>query len=759
MHTFFINTSENKIDQYDDVFEVCRENRELISLDCPIAEWHNENGGYKALASEIGEIIDSYRDVGNEYNLILYVDLFRFNALRNIPRGENLEREQCILALKAVVRRYMRVTILDELEDRGRTPSEILVVFDENEYPEERDDIDLEPSPVEDYFMKYFLSFIGLPSVKEITNIAKRHFTESVTPKALDSVKEAFLKEIIPEKKKELLAGLYEAYAVIVKDFLDMTSNEDGVAGNMKQLFNKVVDLRQEDLGHVHSVSFATNSIAAQSNQFVNARRAISLMIYILECCKYGIFVAKDGDSRDRAIRPFPELDWKLLEDALWEKLAAVNDKLSDIENEDRVYSNDDMKLAPKLYKLYTERFGLDEYGGLLEKIELTPAATDSKDGDDSEDDDVFESNVNGKTIRYSKHRIFSIFTNEQFPSFRVSRSFDDSGFDEWCKKPETLVEKAKELCRYHRHYLDELKVHVSRVLSNYSGRSHENRPALLKKRVVRENEETRYNYRRASGSRDTSDVDSRYQQEAEDFAETAYETVRQEFMKGGTARIVSATDVTKQAEWFCKRVEQITKSLKLLHLVAIGLLVGILAVYIPFAVIQWEAITESFLSLVTALGSVGVPLLILYTVYGVMCARQKKRYREVWDELMGTSKKALANNDVSVDLYDRMLAFLAPSLRWVYEYKLDVAFYDDCCKMAGSKRDHHKQKLRQRRETIENILQDLDSAEDIRRRSAVAVADEIDYNFPFCTGDKNPEFYSIIDNNMLEALTDGKRG
>lgn len=94
-----------------------------------------------------------------------------------------------------------------------------------------------------------------------------------------------------------------------------------------------------------------------------------------------------------------------------------------------------------------------------------------------------------------------------------------------------------------------------------------------------------------------------------------------------------------------------------------------------------------------------------------------------------------------------------APKLRYVYEYKIDVDFYEECCKLARAKIEHHKKKLHDRVETIGNIIEDLEvdvSATESQNtkpnaadKNGKSEESSISYAESFCTG-KNADFYAI---------------
>ena len=186
-------------------------------------------------------------------------------------------------------------------------------------------------------------------------------------------------------------------------------------------------------------------------------------------------------------------------------------------------------------------------------------------------------------------------------------------------------------------------------------------------------------------------------------------------------------------------------------------MLIGILVLYIPFIVLQWDAIIESSTTILVALASIGIPVALLYIVFAIATAIQKKKYRETWKEFKEKSDEVLRENALSAEKYDRLLSVFVPTLRWVYEYKLDVEFYAECCKMARAKVGHHMQKLHDRVVTIGNIIEDLEVDPELLEQPVAVpttkVGMELDYNVSFCSGKTNRAFYSIVDTDFLESI------
>ena len=351
-----------------------------------------------------------------------------------------------------------------------------------------------------------------------------------------------------------------------------------------------------------------------------------------------------------------------------------------------------------------------------------------------------------------------SLFSKEEYPSFDYrGDDFDDSILGSKATA-EQYVAEAQKLRQHHLDYLQRLKVHVSDRLSNYAGRSAENDPALLRKRKVSVAEEDfedagrDYRYAKPGRPEETKKLKT-----VESISETAYTSSLLDYMEFCAGRSVAVTDIEEQCNWFVTRVHQIKESLRKIQLVAIGLLFAIVALYIPFVVLQWEAITENAMTVTVALLSIAIPIVILYLIFTIASLIQRKKYRKAWKEFKEKSDEILEENAVAAEKYDQLLTVYIPTLRWVYEYKLDVEFYAECCKMARAKIGHHIQKLHDRVVTIGNIIEDLES--DTSERGQVAekarsnVNDEVDYNVAFCSGKKNRKFYSIIDTHFLESV------
>ena len=153
--------------------------------------------------------------------------------------------------------------------------------------------------------------------------------------------------------------------------------------------------------------------------------------------------------------------------------------------------------------------------------------------------------------------------------------------------------------------------------------------------------------------------------------------------------------------------------------------------------------------SITTALIYIGGPVLLLITLFTAAVLVYKRKYRKAWDQLVSKSNEALARNKLSAEMYDKLLCSVIPALRWVYEYKMDVEFYADCCTHAKAKLNHHISKLKDRVKNIGNMIADLECESGTVEPDA-GEDNSIDYNLAYCTGEKNKAFYTIIDSHFL---------
>ena len=750
MHTFFINTSGKELENYSDIFEIQHETRRLVSLDCPLAEWNEEETGYKACVKKMGELIDSYKDINNDFNLILYVDLLSYKKYTDIPMNKHRERYACLKAMHSILKHYIQCTFVEEMNECGRVPREVLLIFEENQPPKDGDETTEDGKQL---IRTYVRECVGLPEEREIDKIIYGDGGEvTVTP-------QQFCEKIDSLRLSSLASNVLNSYLDHIDTFISVAKGYETSEYPLKLLLESIANGSPAGNDTVNSVSFITNRRAGISNKQEYTRRNLRLCFYLLSCVEEETVFDKNAvdDRNDPIIKEFPDIDWDDVASELSAKGSIFQKKYHETQRLSESFT--EMKLAPPLYSFDNNRFALDEYGRRSKKFEIVDAEEKKEEEDKSEATEESIVKLKDKKAVVVKDECAScLLKKEEYPLFNYrGGNFDDSRLGRKAT-PEQYEAEAQKLRKHHLDYLQRLKVHVSDRLSNYAGRSAENDPALLRKRKVSVAEEdfddAARDYRYAKPGRPE---ETRKLKTVEDIAETAYTSTLLDYMEFCAGRSVAVTDIEEQCNWFVTRVRQIKESLRKIQFVALGLILAIIALYIPFAVLQWGEITKNSLTLTVALASVAIPIALLVLIVLIASAIQRKKYRKAWKEFKEKSDMVLEENAIAAEKYDRLLSVYVPTLRWVYEYKLDVEFYADCCKMARAKIGHHIQKLHDRVVTIGNIIEDLetDSIErgQVDQKARKNSNDEIDYNVSFCSGKKNRKFYSIIDTHFLKTV------
>ncbi len=750
MHTFFINTSGKELDNYSDIFEIQHETRKLVSIDCPITDWCETDEGYKNCVQRMGELIDSYKDINNNYNLIVYIDLLSYDKYTSISLDKHRERYACLKALRSLLKHFIKETLVSELIECGREPQEVLIIFEENQPPKDGDESTEDGKNLIRFYTKEFL---GIPSIDVLD---KAIYSVDGEISVVGVSAEHFCDFAAANFNSCLEKSIISTYSDLVDTFLSELKGYETSEQPLKKLLDRIIDCSIDDDTCVYSVSFVTNRRAGVANKQERTRRNLRLCFYILSCINDETVLDKKTSSDKPLVKAFPEIDWENVVAELTAKGLLYQNKYKHTQRISESFS--DMELAPPLYAFDNERFALDEYGKRDKTFEVVDV--EEEKNDEQEQKDIDEGIVrlgDKKAVVINDVCGRSLFTKEEFAPF----DYKGDDFDETVlgskATAEQYIQEAHKLRRHHLDYLSRLRVHVSDTMSNYAGRSSENDPAVLRKRKVSVSEEDfddagrDYKYAKPGRPEETRKLKT-----VEDISKTAYQSTLIDYMEFCAGRSVAVTDIEEQCNWFITRVCQIKESLRKIKIVAIGLLFAIIALYIPFVVIQWEAITQNVLTVTVALLSIAIPLILLYVIFGIASIIQRKKYRKAWKEFKAKSDEIIADNAMAAEKYDQLLSIYIPSLRWVYEYKLDVEFYAECCKMARAKINHHIQKLHDRVVTIGNIVEDLeaDASErgDVASKARGNSNDEIDYNVSFCSGKKNLKFYSIIDNHFLDT-------
>lgn len=728
MHTFFINTSEKKLENYDGFFEVQHETRQLVSLECPMSKWQDKNVGYEACVNKMGEMIDSYKDITNTFNLILYVDLLPYKDYTSISMDKQLERSSCLAAMHSMLRHYINATLVKKMRDTGRVPQEVLIIFEEKSFPEDHDE--------------------GTDEGKERTNkyikrLLRWENKDDLIKELIDSIPEeecnakTFCDKLAlkcREEPKVYEAPVFDGILYTYSDYVDVfliDSRKKLPKTIINNLCNRIAEGYAGD-SKVKTVIFETERRIDVENKQANAMRELRLCFYLYSCIEDQSVKVDKNNQEDERIKQFYEIEWKNVGRLLLEKIATYKQKRNEIKNLNETFS--DLHLAPVLYRLDNKKFALDSFG---------------KHGADESGDRV--------VLLDKKYKEFDC--NGDNLGNQENSSSDDIDADPKDTADEFL-DKAEKLRDHHLNFVYKLDNHISNRLNNYAGRSRENNMAILPRRMVSLDDEgfedeLDYKYAITEGSKDDRSEKQQINV-VEDVSKRAYSTAMLDYMEFCAGRNVALTDIEDQCSWFKERVEQIQESLKKINRVAIGMLFAILILYVPFFLIQFESIFDNTMTLTIAIASVAIPMALLLAAYFFMRLRQTRKIYSVWTEFKEKSDKALEKNKEAIKKYDQLLNTYIPALRYIYEYKLDVEFYADCCRLARAKVGHHLSKLEEMIPIIQNIVEDLeietnldDDEEEIRGEKGV----ELEYQFSFCASKKNRRFYSLIDNKFLETV------
>lgn len=781
MHTFFINTSGRGFDDYRDILEIPYETRQLVYLDCPLSEWKKKAGDrerYAACAHDMGEMIDNYKAINNDYNLIIYVDLMNFGQYAAIDAMlKTTDRAICLSAMHRLLSHYIGRTLVRELRENGRPPLNTILILEENDLP-----ADEVKGSDESELRAEMLEFLGLPSGEEMDDA---FFAGLAAGDGEDGLK-AFIGALGElAAKRELVPGLLGTFETELRLLAGEVAGPASAAKAVENFAAAVGECGGD--GDVDVVSFVTDRRAGKSNKQANTKRDLRLCFYLLECMQEQELPSAQESREERDVfqrrgeesapqrrgipRSFANIDWTVVEAALAKKRGVFISTLRRINDEQRSFGENtgdaEPQLVPKMYELEYKRFAMDEFGKPSESFVVVNVSEDDADAEQTGADGSERGEPDG-TIRSETKKAVVLQTDKVSDLITAFDDFDYTAYNyapEFGKKtsPEEFKSAALNFRAHHLKYLDRLRLHTGRTLSHYAGRSIDNKPAMLEKRVVSVTDEEFAGREREFNYALNKETETREPEILRDLADEAYRTAQTEYLKFSANRSVALTDIEKQCDWFITRVEQITESLRRIKLVALGLLAAIIVLYLPFAVVQWGAITENVLTIITALASVAIPIALLYVVFAAVSAWQRRKYYEAWDEFKAKSDEVLEENADAARKYDRLLKAYIPMLRYIYEYKLDVEFYLDCCAMASAKLAHHREKLDARIDFLKKVIEDLELRtwrdhddesyyETAAGRYTGSVTESPEYNFAFCSG-KNCEFYAVFEPEMLMRI------
>jgi hypothetical protein len=330
----------------------------------------------------------------------------------------------------------------------------------------------------------------------------------------------------------------------------------------------------------------------------------LNIALYVLKCVEFESIYETDFTEGTRKPFEFHLYSVQEIAHVLKSKEEVYSAKSEEIETLAKSYTH--LKLAPTLSSFDHAKFGLDMYGDKATDFIISDVHSEETDeenkknatavSDDTGETIEIKGNVKEVTVVEKEGR--KLFSHDEYKEFDYNF---DQGSDDMLKKkttPEEYIEQAKKVRKHHLDYLKKLKVQVSGVLSNYAGKSKENKPALLQMG----------GYRYAGLGNEDKVIET-----VEGVSNKAYESMINQYMEFCAGRSVAVSDIEEQCNWFISRVHQIKESLRKIKLVAIGILFAILLLYVPFVVIQFEAIVENVLTLATALGSIAIPIVLLY--------------------------------------------------------------------------------------------------------------------------------------------------
>lgn len=759
MHTFFINASGQRIENYSDILEIQHETRKLISLDCPIDNWYADNGGYRECVRKIGYLIDTHKGINNSFNLIIYLDLVAVEKYSSIPLNSHLERYACLEAMYPLFKHYINSTIVDELKNRGRRPNEVLVIFEENRKPEDKDDV---TQTGRDTKNSYIRSLMGFPETEELKNFISEFETDNNEYDVAD-----FCRGMSERYADSVVKNLVLTYEDEMDTFLKEVKETNSCEKALKMTCKRIADGNAKDDKEINAVSFVTDRIADRVNKRERVRRDLRLSFYILSCVESEtVFVENKSVSGETltSVKEFPEIDWDKAVCSILSKCEEFKKQYKIITTMSESFSA--LNLAPVLYAFDNEKFALDEYGKKAHEFEIIDVAEEKSDkkAENTENiEDVQEfalGSVEKKAVVRNDVCAESLFNEDKFKAFDYKGNAYAENLGESNPDAATYIREASKLREHHIEYLEKFRQHIIEVLSNYACISEENEPALLAKRntTVTELEidakTDECNYTKQDMPQETQKIDT-----VKAVSKTAYESAVLAYVEFCAGRSVSVSDIEEQCNWFITRVHQIEESLKKMKKIAIGFLIAFVAMFMPFMIIQWDVITKNPVNMAVAAISFAMPLAILCVVFEISRRIQMKKCGEEWKVYKAKADEALSENSISAEKYDKLLSVYIPTLRWVYEYKLDVEFYSDCCKVARAKVNHHKQKLNERINTVKSIIDDLEIDEiklEQLKNSVALVSDDgvtIDYNVPFCEGELNRNFYSFgIADSVFDA-------
>jgi hypothetical protein len=746
MHTVFINASNNRIDGRFDVLSMEKEYRNLLTMDHPLSLWNDRDRGYEKCALLIGEQIDSYKEINNDYHLIAYVDLMEFPEYAELyAHNVDVVRQNVTYELiRAAVTHFFTSTLYTKLDALGRVPEEkILILLEQNSRKDENRGNEGTGSDLHTLKdrtrVDVLMNLLGFPDMKTL-EMALEDVPQETRKEKLDSVLlqgEAGLKQL----------DLRKLYEKNIKVFLsEIEGGKTSVSSACFSLAEAVMKAYAADCNNRVVVSeFVTDRRSGNSNKELRTKRNLLIQTFLLDCVSSESIYEKDDRSKAKRVPQLTAEEWDKVLQLLSKKKKAYGQKAGEIRQ--MATGFEELGLAPDLLEPDYQRFGLDESGNISNVIvsRKKKAKVDKHKGDQTPE-----------KKNEDKDKIVLVDEKGEVINWFPGKGLDFHGSDTVTEPgAEEREGRVLQLANDRLSYLRTLSRKVSDALATYAGNSVQKKPALLRKRNVSAGGNTDsgaardFKYAKPSQEKETAPVESVLK-----TSRRAYETLIIEYLKFNASRAVSITTVRDQGQHYLNRVARIEESLEKLFLVLGILAAGLVMVFIlPFLLIQWDTLFENVGTAVVALIHIAIPFVMLLLGYGFARAWQAHKIRKAWKDLMKLAETAGSGNQNAVEAYSKLLCRYIPALRWIYEYVLDVEFFWDCCRIAGAKLSHHRQKLDALCETLDNLLEDLEYDEQGNNEPDKC---EIDYRISYCEG-INRSSYTIMDEEIMKVIRDRK--
>ena len=760
MHTFFINTSDKNVDEGKILFDINYDNRTLVAMKCRIEDWPDKQKGYLAYVEKMSEMMDMY-DMNGQFNLIIYIDLSTMqkealeqDAMANSYKGY-------MEALSIVYCRIMRNTVINALECRSRSPKEILIMFGTEEQRIRGADIS---SPYENNLVIGPLRrLIGFPSDEELRELhddmaLSEHNDEEKTSEV---PAESCKKNAEYFSAAELFAEEFSNYCREAETSCDQERKHEAYLEFVRTAVKN--NQKSKNGTRINTIFCPLDNEAEADNKAARTLDSLRIACYILACVYDGTIF--DNNTEPKGLRSFDALSIEKMTEALAEKKRKYVYTLESLKEMTGKFS--ELELAPVLYSFEENVFGYNEDGDAISCSVERPAG-ESKKKKKAErkkrrkKEDISETE-DGRGIESGKGERKNLLKARKVEYFSHKEKFSES--PEISETADGYIMHCERLKDFQLGFLKKVQNHILGILSHYAGKSDNNTKAILPKRRVSladpdVGDETRENSYTTSKLPEEREIEN-----VEHKAKKIYNGAVKEYLMFEARGPLAEVDISRQCDWFATRIRNIESSKKMLKIM-FGVLTGLLTIScVPYIVVQWNVIKASAESMLVAAATVLLPLLLLAGLYVLEAARYKYKYRQAWLELMEKYREIQQENLESIENYDTLICRIIPTLRWTYEYKLDVDFFKQCCIYARAKIMHHDKKLRERVNGIGNLLDNLGANGNGRNSygrnsydGGESDRNAVEFNEAYCCGEKNIAFYTVIDRNFINGLHSKRR-